>query len=57
MAVYEFECQDCGEHFELTMLISEHEGLKEKPPTCPKCGKTRTRQLVSMFSCKEPSKY
>ena len=57
MAVYEFECKDCGERFELSMPMSDHEKLKTEPPTCPKCGKTETRQLVSIFSCKTPSGY
>ena len=57
MAVYEFECQECGERFELTMSISDHDRLKKEPPACPKCEKTETRQLVSMFSCKTPSGY
>ncbi len=57
MAVYEFECQACNERFEITMPISEHDKLKEQPPACPKCGKLETRQLVSSFSCKAPSKY
>ncbi len=57
MAVYEFECQTCGERFEKTMSMMDHESLKNRPPACPKCGKKKTRQLVSSFSCKAPSKY
>jgi putative FmdB family regulatory protein len=57
MAVYEFECRSCGGRFELSMPISEHEHLKERPPTCPSCGKSEVQQLVSNFSCKAPSKY
>jgi putative FmdB family regulatory protein len=57
MAVYEIECQSCGERFEVNASISEHEGWNGKPPPCPKCGKQETRQLVSNFSCKAPSKY
>jgi putative FmdB family regulatory protein len=55
MAVYEFECGACGERFEVQRPMSEHDHLKEQAPTCPKCGKTNTRQLVSVFSCKTPS--
>lgn len=55
MAVYEFECQACGERFEVNVPISQHDQLKEKPPACPKCGKRKTHQLVSLFSCKTPS--
>ncbi len=57
MAVYECECQSCGERFEVNVSISEHDAWKGKPPPCPKCGKAKTRQLVSAFSCKAPSKY
>ena len=55
MAVYEFECTACGERFEVTRPMSEHDRLQEQAPTCPKCGQARTRQLVSLFSCKTPS--
>jgi putative FmdB family regulatory protein len=55
MAVYEFECAACGERFEVQRPMSEHGHLKEQAPTCPTCGKTDTRQLVSVFSCKTPS--
>jgi putative FmdB family regulatory protein len=57
MAVYEFECQACGERFELSVPISQHDRLKEDPPACPKCGGKQTQQMVSMFSCKAPSAY
>jgi putative FmdB family regulatory protein len=57
MAMYEFECGGCGERFELRVPISEHDRLKKEPPVCPKCGKSDTRQVVSMFSCKTPSGY
>jgi putative FmdB family regulatory protein len=55
MAVYEFECAACGERFEVQRPMSEHDHLKEQAPTCPKCGTTDTRQLVSVFSCRTPS--
>lgn len=57
MAVYEFECTSCGERFEVSRSITEHDRLKESPPPCPKCKKTETRQLVSMFNCKPPAKF
>ncbi|HZU16104.1 MAG TPA: zinc ribbon domain-containing protein [Candidatus Dormibacteraeota bacterium] len=57
MAVYEFECQACGERFELSLPISQHDRLKDDPPECPKCKGKQTRQVVSMFSCKAPSAY
>jgi putative FmdB family regulatory protein len=57
VAVYEFECKSCGKQFEVTVPIKEHDRLKEHPPTCPECGKHRTRQLASSFSCKAPSSF
>ena len=57
MAVYEFECQACGNRFELTMSITEHDRLRDKPPACPSCKKKKTRQLVSMFNCPSPKSY
>ncbi|MBJ7602052.1 MAG: zinc ribbon domain-containing protein [Candidatus Dormibacteraeota bacterium] len=57
MAVYECECQSCGQRFEVSVSMSEHDSWKRQPPPCPKCGKVTTRQLVSAFSCKAPSKY
>ncbi len=57
MAIYEFECRACGKQFEVTMGMTEHDRLKEQPPACPDCGARESRQLVSTFNCKAPSKY
>jgi putative FmdB family regulatory protein len=57
MAVYEFECESCGERFEVSAPVKEHDRLKEQPPECPKCGERQTRQQVTMFGCKTPSGY
>jgi len=55
MAVYEFECQACGKRFEVRMLMSAHDKIKQSPPVCPKCGNSATRQVVSEFACKTPA--
>jgi putative FmdB family regulatory protein len=55
MAVYEFECRACGERFEVSVPMSEHDRLKEQAPACPKCMSTDTRQLISLFGCRTPS--
>jgi putative FmdB family regulatory protein len=55
MAVYEFECRDCGERFEVKTPMAEHDHLRQQPPPCPKCGRTETRQMVSVFACKTPA--
>ena len=57
MAVYEFECTECGERFDVNVNMKEHDRIKERPPTCPKCGANQTHQLVSQFGCKTPSGY
>jgi putative FmdB family regulatory protein len=57
MASYEFECHACSERFQVTVPMSEHDGLKAQPPICPKCASHDTRQLVSMFSSKPASGY
>jgi putative FmdB family regulatory protein len=55
MAVYEYECQACGNRFEVTRPMSQYDRLKSEPPPCPACGKAETRQVVSLFSCKPAS--
>jgi putative FmdB family regulatory protein len=42
MPLYEYECDACGNRFELIRKFSD-------PPltTCPKCGEERVRKLVS----------
>ncbi len=52
MAIYEFECQACGKRFEISVPMHEHDRIRAQPPRCPECGKTETRQLVSLFGCK-----
>ncbi len=55
MAIYQYECRACGEQFEITARMSEHNQLKQAPPACPACGKPDTHELVALFSCKPPS--
>ncbi len=55
MAIYEFECDECGKRFELHMPMSEHDRTRQTPPVCPECGKNSTRQLVAEFACKTPA--
>jgi putative FmdB family regulatory protein len=54
MAIYEFECETCGKRFEMRILMSAHETVKQSPPVCPACGSSATRQVVSEFACKTP---
>jgi putative FmdB family regulatory protein len=48
MAIYEFECAQCGEQFEIKRPIHEHEQLRDSPPNCPKCGAQTTRERVPL---------
>jgi len=46
MPIYEFECDQCGEKFELLL------GLRHDPKDvrCPKCRSQGARRLMSGFS-------
>jgi putative FmdB family regulatory protein len=55
MAIYEFECVACGERFEVTRAMSQHEELKQHTPACPKCGKAETREVAPLVGYKTPS--
>jgi len=57
MAVYEYECSACGERFQVSAAMKEHDRLKEQPQACPRCGEKQPQQLVSHFECKTPSGY
>lgn len=46
MPIYEFECEECKNHFELSMKVTE----VEKPKVvCPKCNSKKVRQTISSF--------
>lgn len=45
MPVYEYECRQCGERFELFVRF----GQDASSPTCPKCGSTEVRKALSLF--------
>jgi putative FmdB family regulatory protein len=55
MAIYEFECTACGERFEVSKAMSQHDQLKQQPPACPKCGKSETHELAPLVGYKTPS--
>jgi putative FmdB family regulatory protein len=57
MAVYEYECEACQQRFEIQQPMRDYERLKEDPPACPGCGEKRTRQVVSLFTCKPATSY
>jgi len=43
MPIYDFECSDCGEHFEALVL-------RNNTASCPKCQSQNLEQLISMFA-------
>lgn len=46
MPIFEYECQDCGEIFELFMQRRE----PSASPKCPACGKANVDRLWSAFA-------
>jgi putative FmdB family regulatory protein len=46
MPLYEYNCNDCGEKFELIVRFSE----ADKLPTCPKCESSDTHKKLSQVS-------
>ena len=55
MAIYEFECSACGERFEVTRPMSEHDLLKQEPPPCAKCGAIGAHERAPLINTKPPS--
>jgi putative FmdB family regulatory protein len=44
MPIYEYRCQDCGNHFE--KLVRRDAGQ----PECPSCGHSNLAQVLSTFA-------
>lgn len=53
MPTYEFQCTQCQHEFTLIMSISEY---ARGGHTCPKCGSTGVKQLISTFIAKTSRK-
>jgi len=45
MPIYEYQCPQCGDRFEVRQSLGE-DGSKL---CCPKCGKPNPRRLISSF--------
>jgi putative FmdB family regulatory protein len=45
MPLYDFQCKDCGEAFEVRATIKEKEAGLEL--LCPKCGNPEVRQMLT----------
>lgn len=42
MPTYEYRCESCGEKFEHTEHLAEHQSA---PPPCPKCGSDKVQHM------------
>ena len=47
MPIYEYFCKDCGNVFEEVRTTEEADDLL----VCPKCWKSKTDRVISLFSC------
>ena len=50
---YAFRCQNCGDHFDVSESLAEHEKHQEK---CPKCGSRNIRQKFDQVVIKTSKK-
>ncbi len=55
MAMYEYECRACGKRFERKMTMAEHDQTKDRPVTCPACGKAEARALAPLIGHTQPA--
>jgi len=46
MPIYEYQCQECEENFEILQLSCEEQAAVG----CPQCGSEQTEKLISAFS-------
>jgi len=45
MPIYEYQCDECGERFELFVRSS----VQRDVPTCPKCKSPKVQKAISLF--------
>jgi len=50
MPIFEYHCSSCQETFEQLVLSRRDTDVR-----CPKCGRTKVRQLVSRFAARASS--
>jgi putative FmdB family regulatory protein len=48
MPIYEYQCSDCGGHFEIMAPRSR----REERPTCTECAGRNTKRVMSSFSAR-----
>lgn len=54
MPSYDFECEKCGKTFTVKQTFEEHD--RSKRVKCPKCGSTKSRQLIAAVCAKTSKK-
>lgn len=45
MPVYEYQCETCGENFDLFVRSA----TQETKPECPRCGSSKVKKAISLF--------
>ena len=45
MPIYEYQCEECGERFEVFVRSSSQQATA----TCPKCGSGEVQKAISLF--------
>jgi len=53
MPTYEYRCEKCGEHFEITCRMDEREALAK----CPKCKAKKVTSVITSFTCEAPKRW
>ncbi|WP_054697404.1 FmdB family zinc ribbon protein [Syntrophomonas palmitatica] len=51
MPIFDFQCQDCGEKFDLMISNNEKDRVK-----CPRCSSSHIKQMLSLFNTGSSSK-
>ncbi len=47
MPIYEYRCEECNREFTLLQKM----GATEKDTTCPHCGSSKVKKMLSAFAC------
>jgi putative FmdB family regulatory protein len=56
MPTYEFRCRACGEPFERTMHVDEHDKAIQQGVECPKCRSKDVTPQIAAFEVKTSRK-
>jgi putative FmdB family regulatory protein len=51
MPIYEYECSQCGNKFEIRCSLKD----SDVPVKCPECGTEHTKKLFSAFATNQSS--